>query len=407
MATGDFPSRLYPHSVPTGDASLLRVRALFCLIGFAESAFVPFLPLLLRHHRQDAQAIGALLALYAAVGFAAGPLWGYLADRALGRERTLALCVLGTAVGSASLGFAHGTVALAVAGSVTWLFRSPGMPLADALALDRLGAGRRDAYGMVRFWMSASFAVGAITWGGVLQVFGIGVMAPAYALLALVNAVLVMVVFRGRWPRPAPVHSEARGRGGVSITPTMVLFLVALFLIFAPYMATYNFAAVQLAALGGGAVLVGLAAGLQAAAEVPTMIATSRWADRLRPAHVFAAGAAFYLLVYAIWAVVHTPALLAVTRILAGFGFGLTYVGSVVIADELVPERLRATGQAATKAVSAGLAPVAGSLGGGLIFGYFGAAALFVVAAILTVLAAIVAWTAESEKLRAAAETPG
>jgi MFS family permease len=182
----------------------------------------------------------------------------------------------------------------------------------------------------------------------------------------------------------------------------MVLFLLALFLIFAPYMATYNFAAVQLAALGGGALFVGLATGLQAAAEVPSMIATSRYANRLRPAQVFAAGAAFYLIVYLIWAVVHDPAVLAVTRILAGFGFGLTYVGSVVIADELMPKHLRATGQAATKAVSAGLAPVAGSLGGGLVFGYVGSATLFVSAAILTALAAVVAWTAESAQSRAA-----
>jgi MFS family permease len=252
--------------------------------------------------------------------------------------------------------------------------------------------------------MSASFAVGAIAWGGILQVFGMDLMAPGYALLGLANAVLVMVVFRGRWPRPLPVDAEAH-RGGVSITPTMVLFLLALFLIFAPYMATYNFAAVQLAALGGGAVFVGLAAGLQAAAEVPSMIATSRYANRLRPAQVFAAGAAFYLVVYAVWAVVHQPAVLAVTRILAGFGFGLTYVGSVVIADELVPERLRATGQAATKAVSSGLAPVGGLLGGGLVFGYLGSAALFVIAAILTAMAAIVAWAAEIAQLRAAKQT--
>jgi predicted MFS family arabinose efflux permease len=52
--------------------------------------------------------------------------------------------------------------------------------------------------------------------------------------------------------------------------------------------------------------------------------------------------------------------------------------------------------------VSAGLAPVAGSLGGGLVFGYFGSATLFVIAAILTVLAAVVAWTAESAQSRAA-----
>jgi len=382
--------------MPARDHSLLRVRALFCLLGFAESAFVPFLPLLLHDRGLHAQAIGALLALMAAVGFAAGPVWGYLADRAFGRERTLALCLAGTVVGALLLGFSHGVAALALSGSITWLFRAPASPLADALALDRLGIHRRDTYGTVRLWMSATFAVGAIAWGALIESVGIGVMAFLYACLVAVNAGLVALVFRGRWPQAPSRRSPAsRPAGSLTGAPTVLLFLLALFLIFTPYTAGYNFAAVQLTALGGGAVFVGLAAGLQAAAEVPSMIATSRFARRLRPAQIFAAGAGFYLVVYAIWAVVHDPALLAASRAIAGLGFGLTSVGAVVIADELVPERLRATGQAASKAVSAGLAPVAGSLGGGLVFGYFGAVAMFVASAILTALSAFVAWAAE------------
>src|SRR4051812_27082029 len=144
------------------------------------------------------------------------------------------------------------------------------MALADALALDRLGAGRRDAYGTVRLWMSAAFAVGAIVWGLAIQRLGIGLMAPGYACLTAVKAALVIAGFRGRWPRPLPKERRGHRRSTLGSAPTLVLFLLALFLMFAPYAATYNFAAVQLAALGGGAVFVGMGAGLQAAAEVPS-----------------------------------------------------------------------------------------------------------------------------------------
>jgi MFS family permease len=379
------------------DPSLLRVRLLFCLIGFAEAAIVPFLPLLLRDRGLSVEAIGAVLALTAAVGFAAGPLWGYLADVRLGRERTLAVCLAGTVAASAALGFARGTAALAIIGSLLWLVRSPVMALADALALDRLGVERRDAYGTVRLWMSATFAVGAIGWGIAIALTTVELSPFGYAALTGINALLVALVFRGRWPRPRALPREARaGVGALASSPPVVLFLVALFLIFAPYAGTYSFVAVRIAALGGGAAFIGLAAGLQAAAEVPSMVASSRYANRLRPVTIFVAGAAFYLAVYAIWSVVTVPAVLAATRILAGLAFGLTSVGAVVIADELVPEHLRATGQASSKAVTAGLAPVAGSLGGGLIYGAFGAAAMFVVAALSTALSAVVAWAAES-----------
>ncbi|HVM56945.1 MAG TPA: MFS transporter [Gaiellaceae bacterium] len=386
--------------MPRNGVSLLRVRGLFTLFGVSESAFVPFLPLLLTDRGLSPQAVGAALAVMSAVAFAVAPPWGYLADRVIGRERTLAICLIGTVGGSLLLSFAHGAVALSVAGSVVFLFRAPNNALADALALDRLGPDRRSAYGGVRLWMSASFAVGAIVWGGVMEAFGIGLMAPLYAACTGLNALLVVGVFRGRWPRPLRTGTSTRALGAVLASPAVVLFLLALFLSFAPYAAAYNFAAVRIAALGGGAVLVGLAAGLQAAAEVPSMMATVRLARRVRPAGVFATGAALSVIVYAIWAVVGNPAALATARIVAGLGFGLTSVAMVVITDELVPAGLRATGQAASKAVAMGLAPVLGVLGGGIVYGYAGPAALFVVAGVMTAFSALAARSAAAARLR-------
>lgn len=380
----------------TNDNSLLRIRLLFCLVGFAEAAFIPFLPLLLRDRGLSDQAIGAMLALFAGVGFASGPVWGYLADRALGRERTFVLCLAGSAGGAVLLGFSHGTAALALTGSATWLFRSPALPLADALALDRLGVERRNDYGTIRLWMSATFAVGALLWGLAIEQLGIDVMAFGYAFLVTANGLLVAMVFRRRWPSAVRGAHRTGSLRSLASAPPVLLFLLALFLIFGPYMTAYNFAAVQISALGGGALIVGLAAALQAAAEVPSMAAASRFAHRLRPAHVFAAGAAFYIVVYAVWSVVSDPLVLAATRTIAGLGFGLTSVSAVVIADELVPERLRATGQAASKAVSSGLAPVTGLVGGGFVYGLAGPVTFFVIASVLTAAAAFVAWAAES-----------
>ena len=186
---------------------------LFGLVGVAESAIVPFLPLLLRDRGLSPQAIGAVLALLAGVAFASGPLWGYLADRALGYERTLILAMLGTAGGAVALSFAHTVAAIAVAGSVTWALRSPNAAVADSIALARLGPARRGSYGSVRLWMSLGFAVGALAWGGLVHAVGIGLVAPLYAGLTALNAFGLMIVFRKRslWRRTAFVRQTARG----------------------------------------------------------------------------------------------------------------------------------------------------------------------------------------------------
>jgi MFS family permease len=68
----------------------------------------------------------------------------------------------------------------------------------------------------------------------------------------------------------------------------------------------------------------------------------------------------------------------------------LTYVASVVLADELSPARLRATGQALVKSIMFGLAPVAGSFGGGLIYGTLGPRAMFLISTAVVAAAGII-----------------
>ncbi|HXH95671.1 MAG TPA: MFS transporter [Gaiellaceae bacterium] len=378
--------------------SLLRVRALFLSIGVAESALVPFLPLVLRERGLSNEAIGAVLALYATTAIAAGPVWGYVADRLLGYERTLVLSLTGTAAAILAFGFSHAVALIAITGSLAWATRSAGMSVVDSIALARLGRERRSAYGGIRLWMSVGFAAGAIVFGALDEVAGLGVVAPAYATLCAFNATALLVVFRRRRVRPARVSADSRTpvpRIPLSALPALALFLVALFLTNAAYNASYTFGSVQIASLGGSVVFVGLAGGLQAFAEVPSMAWTRRLARRLRPGSIFAAGAAIYVFVYLLWAAAATPETLAALRLVSGVGFGFTYVGTVLVADELVPEELRATGQAAAKAVGFGLAPIAGSLGGGFVYGTFGLTPFFLTAAVITTAAALLARWAE------------
>ena len=370
-------------------SSFLRVNALFALLGVAEAAIVPFVPLLLRNRGMDAQGLGAVLALMSAVAFTAGPLWGLLADRLLGYERTLMLSLFATTGAALVFAVTHRVAAIAVAGSLLWATRSAIASMADSMALARLGPERRGGYGGIRLWLSAGFAIGAMVFGALVETVGLHLVAPLYAGLCALNATGFALVLRGR-PRRSRVPAVHGPRAPLTALPALAVFLLALLLASAAYSASYSFIAIRIAALGGGALFVGVSAGLQAAAEVPSMAWTRRAARRLRPSTVFAAGAAAYAVVYVAWALVDAPAAVAAIRLLAGVGFGLTSVGTVLLIDEVVPVRLRATGQAASKAVAFGLAPVAGSLGGGLVYGYLGPTTFFVACTGLTLAAAAV-----------------
>jgi len=190
------------------------------------------------------------------------------------------------------------------------------------------------------------------------------------------------------------VHVSEGLPGRRRVPRALIAFLAGLFLVNAAYAATWNFLALRILDVGGGAFLVGLGASLQAAAEVPVMRATPRLARRVGQRGLFVIGCAIYSAVFLTWGFLSDAASISALRLVAGVGFALTYIGSVVIVDDLVPERSRATGQAWAKGISFGLAPVAGTLIGGLLYEFAGARTMFVVSSAVAASAAGLAWAA-------------
>ena len=158
----------------------------------------------------------------------------------------------------------------------------------------------------------------------------------------------------------------------------LALFLLSLLVLFAAYSATFSFVAIRIDELGGGLFVIGVAAGLQAVAETPVMRA-SPWLGRLLSDRAwYVIGALVLAASFAAWAFLDEPVAIALVKLLVGVGFALAYVGSVLIVDDLVPEALRSTGQGLARAVCFGLAPILGSLVGGVVYDVGGPAALFI-----------------------------
>jgi MFS family permease len=375
-----------------------RTKVLFTLVGVAEATILPFIPLLLLERGLPASEIGLLLAAMALAGLVANPLWGYAGDRWLGTERAFAASALGGAALAVVLAAADGTAAFVVAALALFAWRSPLMSLADAMALDRLVQADGGGYARIRLWMSVGWAVAVVGWGALLQT-GSLVLAPVlYAVTLLAVGVCGLSV-----ARPARLRRRehlAEPGEVAAVLPRLLAFLVSLLLVNAGFTATFNFLALRIDGLGGGAFLVGVAASLQAVAEVPAMLATPRLTRFLGHGALYVAGCAFYATVFVAWAVITDPVAIAILKLVAGVGFALTYVGAVVLVDDLVPLRLRATGQGVAKAVVFGLAPIAGAAFGGLVYAYLGPSEFFLTAAAAAVAGGVVAWFAIPREAR-------
>ena len=362
---------------------LRRVQVLFALAGVAEGAILPFLPIVLHERGLSAAEVGVVLAIAAAVAFLGTPAWGYLADRRLGAERALGIASLAAAALAVPLAFADGLAALTGAVVLVYAARCGTASLCDAIALDHLGDNRA-AYGRVRLWTSVGWAVAVCLWGLLLQLGSIDLMPWIYAGSALVMGIAAL-----RLAGPRVLHAPPPQGSRRAMARALFVFLLSLLVLFAAYSATFSFVAIRIDELGGGLFVIGVAAGLQAVAETPVMRA-SPWLSRfLSDRAWYVVGALVLAASFAAWAFLDEPIAIALVKLLAGVGFALAYVGSVLIVDDLVPEALRGTGQGLARAVCFGLAPILGSLVGGVVYDVGGPAALFLGCALAAALAGV------------------
>ena len=373
-----------------------RLRRLYALEGAVFSTFLPFFVLWLRDRGFSPSEIGVILSSSALVGVIAAPVWSSVADRRAGTVRTLQLAFVSAAVLAIALALT-GSAFLAVVGVAAALAvaQAPPSPLTDALAMRTLGPERLHGYGSFRLWASFGWGVGSIAFGALFQAAGLGLMLPVYAAGAVGAAAYV-----GLFPRVRPpARGEARSRFGavgeaLSTVPGFALFLLGVFVFGASTRASWDYVPLQIQAGGGGAFLVGVAAGVSAFVEIPFMRSSESLIRRFGMRGVFAAGAGVYVAASLGWAAVTSAAGVTAIRIAIGMGFGLTYVTLVVMTGTFVPDRLRNTGQTLLAVCSFGLAPVVGSLIGGLVYQHVGPTQLFLGSAVGIAIGTVIVWAA-------------
>ncbi|MET0771856.1 MAG: MFS transporter [Candidatus Limnocylindrales bacterium] len=380
--------------------SFRRLRVLCCLAGGTMGLLYPFLPLLLLDNELDTVAIGTVFGAGALVALVAYPTWGLLADGPLGRERSMSLAALVAAVIGVVLIAGQGDpfvvgacVVLMPFGMASW------EPVSDALVLQALGGEAARRYGRFRLWMSVGWAATALA-GGVLY----AVAGPSGILVPFVVGSLLIVVVTARprhgrsWRRSGSPGASPRQpllpelRRALAVAPVLVPLLVATFLEWIVNGASGGFTAILITDLGGGAVIIGLAAAIPAIIEVPLFPATGWMSERLGLRGLYVLGLLLAGAISLVIALVQEPVLIALVNGLGGVSYVLRYTAVVLIVGAVLPHALRATGQSMARFVGGGLAAIVAGPFAGVVYGSLGGPALFVICAWLLLLGAAIAW---------------
>lgn len=389
------------------DDQIRGLRPTYVLMGFADGTVLPFIPLYLLQRGMSPAAIGLVLAASALASLAGGLGWAYLSDRRLSPER-LVLAATFAAAGCALLMALPGSAAaLGVVIVILTIARSP-LALVDPITLRRLRNTSRTDYARIRLRMSAGWAVSVIIAGAAYQTAGLKLIPLVYAPLSILLGLWI-------WRQVRPEPREAAPGGPAPARPTsrlqriplvMLGFLASCLLLGISWAATQNFLVVQIDVLGGGALLVGAAAAFQALTEIPTMGYTHVLTQRFTHRVLFAIGCAIYVVIFIAWAFVTSAFVAALLKLAIGVAFALTYVAAVMIANDLVPARLRATGQSLVKSALFGAAPIIGAFGGGIVYGSLGSRAMFLISTFVVAAAGVIAVAVIPARRPAPAEEP-
>jgi DHA1 family tetracycline resistance protein-like MFS transporter len=175
---------------PRSPLFVLFLTVFIDLIGFG--IVIPILPLYAEHFHASPVAIGWLTGIYSGMQIIFTPILGKLSDR-LGRRPVLFVSIVGTAIGFALMGLAHGLpllfAARILAGITGGNIAIPQAYIADVTAPEK----RSRAMGLIGAAFGLGFTFGPLI-GGVMS--RISYSAPFYfsAGLAVINAAFVYLI---------------------------------------------------------------------------------------------------------------------------------------------------------------------------------------------------------------------
>ena len=348
-----------------------RLAAFYAALFILPGIQMPFFPVWLKAKDVDAKLIGIVLAVPMVARVLAIPVITRQADKRDVRA-VLIVASLATVIGYTFVGLSGGAVAILIAYTLTSLFSTPLMPLAETYALKGLMARGR-VYGPVRLWGSFAFIFGNFAAGFAADAI------PARHLIWLMVAASTLVAIATWTLAPLAASTVEPSVQGASRQkslrdPAFVAIIVAASLIQASHAVFYGFSAVQWRAAGLDGTFIAALWALGVAAEIVLFALQGRLPPIFTPTVLLLVGASAGVLRWAGMALDPPAFILPWLQLLHALSFGATHLGALMYLAHHAPPGQAATAQGYL-AITAGLAMAAAMGISGVLYEDFGSRA--------------------------------
>ena len=372
--------------------------ALFYALYFALlGCIAPFWGLYLQHLEFSAKDIGLLMGMFGVVRILAPNIWAAQARHFNSTLHMIRLAGLLTVVSFTLIFIARDLVWVAVVMVAYGFFWAAMMPQYEALCMESLG-NQLDRYSRVRLWGSLGFVITVGVLGAVFDQWGIALLPVIMWILMVLITVNAWLVSQDKRPKEQ-VLGQASFLSLLTSKAVIGFIVVNIFLqiSFGPY---YTFFSIFLESAGYSASLIGVFWAIGVIAEVILFWQFGRIMDLMS----WRTWIAVSLIVTGIrWALtgylLHSFWTLILLQTLHAFSFAAMHAVSMRYIQSLFPGSLQARGQALYSSVSFGLGGAIGAFASGLLWESLGGTLVFLLAGIVSMLAAVIAiYTLDNEK---------
>jgi PPP family 3-phenylpropionic acid transporter len=348
---------------------------------------VPYWSLYLKSLDFSVTEIGQLIAILMATKIVAPNVWGWIADHTGRRMAIVRIASLLGAIAFAGVFLDSSYWWLALVMTVFSFFWNASLPQFEATTMNHLGEDTW-RYSSIRLWGSVGFIAAVVLLGPLLDSHGTGLLP-----------VVVLVVFVGIWLSSLTVPESAAGHlpleqeplSEVLGRPYVIALLAVCFLIQASHGPYYAFFTIYLEDYGYSRAQIGQLWGLGVVAEIAIFLFMSRLLPRYgaRRLLLVAVGlTTIRWLLIALYASSLGAVLFAQT--LHAASFGVYHAVAIYLIHRLFTGAHQGRGQALYSSVSFGAGGAVGSLVSGYLWKGINPQAMFLLAAVASLLALLV-----------------
>lgn len=370
------------------NALRLRFEILYFTLYGTGACYYPFLLLYLEGRNLSYLQIGVIFAVNSLVGIIAQPVWGYITDKYLNKNKTLLISSIFSALLAFNFLTAQSFPYIIVSVIMLMIFQSITSPMVDAYSLEVIEQTNAFSYGQVRLMGSVSFALISVALGKVIQLTDSRASFILFIILFIITAYLVnSIKYEGKANIKRPSIKE------VLDTIKQYKFMVFVFsvlLVNIALGANGSYISVLVKETGGSVTILGFVWFVIAISEIPAFFFGNHIQRRYGELNIYLWAVGLYALRFLLSSIEQSYITVIAIQLLQGISYPLYLMGAMQYLYKIVPEQIKASGITLLSSLGFGLGSFIGNLGGGILLESHGVYYLYKVLSVFCVLSLIV-----------------